>query len=507
MDFLSNLASGFVVALNPWNLIFAFLGAFIGTAIGVLPALGPATTIALLLPVTYGMDATSAFIMTAGVYYGAMYGGSTTSILLNIPGEVASVVTCLDGYQMARQGRAGPALGISAMGSFIAGTMGVLLMSVVAPALASIALKFGPVEYSALIFLGLLMAVYLAGDDILKGLIMATLGLLLGAIGLDPAMGIPRFDFGIPMLLDGINFIPVAMGVFGLSEVFINLKVRETHEVFETSLKGILPNREDWKRSWAPIMRGSFIGFLVGILPGGGAVISTFMSYTVEKKLSKHPETFGCGAIEGVASPESANNAASTSSFIPLLTLGIPANNAMAMLFVALMIHGINPGPLLLSEHPNLFWGVIASMYIGNVMLLGLNLPLIGFWVRLLKVPYHHLAAMIVIIVMIGAYNLRNSTFDLATLIFFGVMGYIFRKSAFPFAPLVLSLILGPRLETALQQSLTLSGADPFIFFKKPISATLLAGAALVILIPVIKWAWKRVRRASSNPPYMKNDR
>jgi len=496
MDFLSNLGMGFVVALNPWNLVYAFVGAFIGTAIGVLPGLGPATTIALLLPVTYGMDATSAVIMTAGVFYGAMYGGSTTSILLNIPGEVASVVTCLDGYQMARQGRAGPALGISAMGSFIAGTIGVLLMSFVAPPLANLALDFGPVEYSALIFLGLLMAVYLSGDDILKGLIMAALGLLLGTIGLDPAMGIPRFDFGIDMLLDGINFIPVAMGLFGLSEVFINLNVRETGDVFQTAIKGLLPTREDWKQCWAPVGRGSLIGFIVGILPGGGALISTFLSYSVEKKLSKHPETFGHGAIEGVAAPESANNAASTSSFIPLLTLGIPANNAMAMLFVALMMHGIMPGPLLLTEHPDLFWGVIASMYIGNVMLLGLNLPLIGFWVRLLKVPYHHLAALIVIIVMIGAYNLRNSVFDVGTLVFFGVTGYIFRKSAFPFAPLVLSLILGKRLEQSLQQSLTLSGADPFIFFKTPISATLLAGATVVVLIPVVKWAWKRFRAA-----------
>ena len=496
MDFFANLSIGFAVALSPLNLFFAFLGASIGTAIGVLPGLGPATTIALLLPMTYGMDPTSAFILTAGVFYGAMYGGSTTSILLNIPGEVASVVTCLDGYQMARQGRAGPALGISAMGSFIAGTIGVLLMSLVAPPLASFALDFGPVEYSSLIFLGLLMAVYLAGDDILKGLIMTTLGLLLGTIGLDPALGIDRFSLGIPMLMDGINFVPVAMGLFGLSEVFVNLRVRETHEVFKTSLKGILPNREDWKRSWAPIMRGSLLGFIIGVLPGGGALISSFMSYSIEKKVSKHPETFGHGAIEGVAAPESANNAASTSSFIPLLTLGIPGNSAIAMLFVALMIHGIQPGPLLLSEHPRLFWGVVASMYVGNVMLLGLNLPLIGFWVKLLKVPYHHLAALIAIIVMIGAYNLRNSVFDLGTLMFFGITGYIFRKSAFPFAPLVLALILGPRLETALQQSLTMSGADPFIFFKKPISVALLAVAVFVISIPVIKWAWKRSRMA-----------
>lgn len=443
MDFLTNLTNGFAIALSPWNLFYAFLGAFIGTAIGVLPGLGPATTIALLLPVSYGMNPTSAFILMAGVYYGAMYGGSTTSILLNIPGETASVVTCLDGYQMARQGRAGPALGISAMGSFIAGTVSVLLMSLVAPTLASFALDFGPVEYASLIFLGLLMAVFLGGDDILKGLVMMALGVLIGTVGLDPSLGVPRFTFGVSRLMDGIHFVPVAMGLFGLSEVLVNLGVRETREIFKTSLEGILPSREDWKKSWAPIMRGSLLGFIIGVLPGGGAVISSFMSYAIEKRISKHPETFGHGAIEGVASPESANNAASTSSFIPLLTLGIPGNSAIAMIFVALMIHGIQAGPLLLTEYPNLFWAVIASMYIGNMMLLSLNLPLIGFWVQLLKVPYHYLAAVIVVICMIGTYSLKNSAFDVGLLMLFGVFGYFFRKGGFPFAPLVLALILG----------------------------------------------------------------
>lgn len=492
MDFLANLHDGFAVALTPWNLVYAFIGAFIGTAIGVLPGLGPATTIALLLPVSYGMDPTSAFIMLAGVYYGAMYGGSTTSILLNIPGEASSVVTCLDGYQMARQGRAGPALGISAIGSFLGGTASILLMSLVAPSLAKFALDFGPVEYASLILVGLLMAVYLAGDDILKGLLMMTLGMLLGTMGLDPTHGVPRFTFGVSRLMDGVNFVVVAMGLFGLSEVFVNLGVRDVRDVFRTSLKGLLPDRGDWKVCWAPVLRGSLLGFVIGVLPGGGSIISSFMAYAIEKKISKTPERFGNGAIEGVASPESANNAASTSSFIPLLTLGIPGNSAIAMIFVALMIHGIQPGPLLLKEHPMLFWGVIASMYIGNVMLIGLNLPLIGFWVRLLKVPYHYLAAVIVVICMIGAYSLRNTAFDVGLLMLFGMLGYFLRKGRFPFAPLVLALILGQRLELAFQQSLTLSGADLWIFIEKPISATLLAIAVLVMLIPLFKWGWKK---------------
>jgi putative tricarboxylic transport membrane protein len=493
MDFIASMANGFLVALSPWNLLYAFVGAVLGTAIGVLPGLGPATTIALLLPVSYTMDPTSAVIMLAGVYYGAMYGGSTTSILLNIPGEAASVVTCLDGYMMARKGKAGPALGISAMGSFIAGTVGILLMSLVAPWIASFALKFGPAEYASLLLCGLLMAVYLSEGSILKGLLMMFVGLLLGMVGIDPVHGEERFTFGILRLTDGINFIVVAMGLFAVSELLVNLEAPAgAADIFKTSLKGVLPSREDWRRSWAPILRGTLIGFFVGVLPGGGAIISSFMAYAVEKKISPHPEEFGKGAIEGVASPESANNAASTSSFIPLLTLGIPGNNAIAMLFVALMIHGIQPGPLLLSEHPDLFWGVIASMYVGNVMLLGLNLPLIGLWVKLLKVPYHYLAVMIIVIVMIGAYSLKNSAFDVGMIVIFGVIGYFARKNGFPFAPCVLAMILGRKLEQSVQQALKMSGADIGIFIKKPISATILAVALLVILIPAFKWAWKQ---------------
>ena len=492
MDFLTNLGSGFAVALSPINLLYAFLGAFIGTAIGVLPGLGPPATIALLLPVTYGMDPTSAVIMMAGIFYGAQYGGSTTSILLNIPGEAASVVTCLDGYQMARQGRAGKALGISAMGSFIGATISVVLMSMVSPLLANMALRFGPAEYSSLVLVGLLMSVYLGGDSVLKGLIMLALGLLLAMVGLDPVFGAPRFTFGVMRMLDGIDFVVAAMGLFGIAEVLTNMEAPEVRDVYKSSLTGLLPNREDWKKSWLPVLRGSLLGFSIGVLPGGGATISSFVAYAVEKKVSKHPEEFGRGAIEGVAAPESANNAASQSSFIPLLTLGIPGNATVAMIFVALMIHGIQPGPLLLVEHPQLFWGVIASMYIGNLMLLALNLPLIGFWVRLLRLPYHYVAVVIVIICIVGAYSIKNSAFDVGMMAFFGVVGYFLRKGGFPAAPLVLAMILGSILERSVQQSLKASAADPMIFIDKPISAGLLAVGALVMLFPLFKWLWRR---------------
>ena len=492
MDFLANLGSGFAVALTPWNLVYAFLGAFIGTAIGVLPGLGPPATIALLLPVTYGMDPVSAVIMLAGIFYGAQYGGSTTSILLNIPGEASSVVTCLDGYQMARQGRAGRALGISAIGSFIGATISIVLMSMVSPTLASLALKFGPAEYSSLVLVGLLMSVYLGGDSVLKGILMLMLGLVLAIVGLDPVHGAPRFTFGITRMLDGIDFVVAAMGLYGIAEVLTNLEAPEVRDVYKSSIKGILPNLADWKRSWLPILRGSFLGFFVGVLPGGGATISSFVAYAIEKKVSKHPGEFGKGAIEGVASPESANNAASQSSFIPLLTLGIPGNASIAMIFVALMIHGILPGPMLLVEHPNLFWGVIASMYIGNLMLLALNLPLIGFWMRLLRVPYPYLAVVIVIICIVGAYSIKNSAFDVGMMTVFGLLGYFLRKGGFPAAPLVLAMILGNILERSVHQSMTISGADPMIFIEKPISAMLLAVGVLILLIPLFKWGWKR---------------
>ncbi len=494
MDFLANLASGFDIALSASNLLYCAIGAILGTAIGVLPGLGPPATIALLLPVTLRMEPVSAVIMLAGIFCGAMYGGSTTSILLNIPGEAASVVTCLDGYKMARNGRAGAALGISAIGSFIAGTLSVLGISVLAPTLASFALKFGPPEYFCLVFLGLMMAIYLSEESVLKGLMTGFLGLLLGTVGLDPVNGSQRFTFGVSRLTDGVDFVVMAMGLFGLAEILCNLEATETREIFKTALKGLLPTLQDWKQCWASVLRGSLLGFLIGVLPGGGAIISSFAAYAVEKRVSKHPEQFGKGAIEGVAAPESANNAASTSSFIPLLTLGIPGNASIAMIFVALMMHGIRPGPLLLQEHPEIFWGVIASLYIGNAMLLGLNLPLISLWVRLLKVPYKYLAVVVVVVCIIGAYSVNNSAWDVGMMVFFGVGGYLMRKFAFPAAPFILAMILGPMLEKTLQQSLIASGGDFMTFLHRPISATLLAAAALLMLTPLAKQMWKNRR-------------
>ncbi|HEX2172531.1 MAG TPA: tripartite tricarboxylate transporter permease, partial [Dehalococcoidia bacterium] len=484
---LENLASGFAVALSPWNLAYAGFGAVLGTAIGVLPGLGPPATIAMLLPLTYGMEPVSAVIMLAGIFYGAMYGGSTTSILLNIPGEAGSVVTCLDGYRMTRSGRAGAALGIAAIGSFIAGTLGVLGLSLVSPILADFALRFGPAEYFSLVLLGLTMAVYLSGGSALKGLMMSVLGLLLGTVGLDPVLGAERFTFGLPNLTEGLDFVVVAMGLFGIAEVLSNLESPEPTVALKTGIKSILPTREDWRRSWAAIARGSFFGFFIGILPGGGAIISSFVSYAVEKRISKHPEQFGNGAIEGVAAPESANNAASVSSFIPLLTLGIPGNASIAMILVALMIHGIRPGPQLIEEHPDIFWGAVASMYLGNFMLLALNLPLVGLWVKLLRVPYSLLALIVVVICIVGAYSVHNSTFDVGVMIGFGIFGYLLRKGGFPAAPLILAMILGPILERSLQQAMISSAGDPLIFIRHPLSAGLLAVAALVALTPLIR--------------------
>ncbi|HEY2986328.1 MAG TPA: tripartite tricarboxylate transporter permease, partial [Candidatus Binatia bacterium] len=502
-----NLAAGFAVALTPGNLLYCFLGSFIGTAIGVLPGLGPPATIALLLPITYGIPATSAVILLAGIFYGAMYGGSTTSILLNIPGEAASVVTCLDGYQMARQGRAGAALAISAFGSFIAGTLSIIGLMLLAPPLAAFALKFGAPENFALLLLGLTMVGYLAGSSMTKGLMMACLGLLLGTVGLDPIMGTQRFTYGSFQLSGGFEFILVAMGLFGIGEVLTNVEQAVKAEVFQTKIRGLLPSREEWRTASAPIARGSLLGFFVGVLPGGGAIISSFISYALEKKLSKHPERFGKGAIEGVAAPESANNSAATSSFIPLLTLGIPGNASIAMIFAALMIHGVRPGPLLVAEKPEVFWGLVASMYLGNIMLLVLNLPLIGLWVKLLKVPYPLLAPFILVFVVIGAYSVNNSAFDVGITIAFGFFGYLMRKFDFEPAPLVLAMILGPQLEASLRRSLIYSHGDLMVFFERPIAATLMALALLMLLSPGLRWVLGRklvepqaTREKSGNP-------
>jgi putative tricarboxylic transport membrane protein len=500
MEILSSLAAGFAVALTPINLLYCFLGSLIGTAIGVLPGLGPPATIALLLPVTYAIPATSAVILLAGIFYGAMYGGSTTSILLNIPGEAASVVTCLDGYQMARQGRAGAALAISAFGSFIAGTLAIVGLTLLAPPLAVFALKFGPPENFALLLLGLMMVGYLAGSSMTKGLLMACVGLLLGTVGLDPIMGTQRFTYGIFKLSEGFEFILVAMGLFGIGEILVNVEQTIKAEVIQTRIRGLLPNRDDWRAAAAPIARGSLLGFFVGVLPGGGAIISSFISYALEKKFSRHPERFGKGAIEGVAAPEAANNAAATGSFIPLLTLGIPGNASIAMIFAALLIHGVRPGPLLVTEKPDVFWGLIASMYIGNIMLLVLNLPLIGLWVKLLKVPYSLLAPLILIFVIIGAYSVNNSIFDVGITIAFGFLGYLMRKFDFEPAPLVLAMILGPQLEASLRRSLIYSRGDLGVFFERPIAATLMALALLMLLSPVLRWMLSRKAWAIAKP-------
>ncbi len=500
MEILSLLAGGFAVALTPTNLMYCFIGSFIGTAIGVLPGLGPPATIALLLPITYGIAPTSAVILLAGIFYGAMYGGSTTSILLNIPGEAASVVTCLDGYQMARQGRAGAALAVSAVGSFVAGTVSVAGLMLLAPPLATFALKFGAPENFALLVLGLLMVGYLASGSMTKGLMMALLGLLLGMVGLDPIMGSPRFTYGVFKLSEGFEFVLVAMGLFGIGEVLVNVERAVAPEVLKTEIRGLLASREEWRVASVPIVRGSLLGFLIGVLPGGGAIISSFVSYALEKKLSRHPERFGRGAVEGVAGPESANNAAATSSFIPLLTLGIPGNASIALIFAALLIHGIRPGPLLVAEKPEMFWGLIASMYIGNVMLLVLNLPLIRLWVKLLEVPYLVLAPFIVVFVLVGAFSVNNSAFDVGTTVVFGGLGYLLRKLDFEPAPLVLAMILGPQLEASLRRSLIYSRGDLLVFFERPIAAALMTLAAIMLLSPLFRWFLQRKFREIVGP-------
>lgn len=490
MDFFANLIAGFNVALQPLNLMFCFLGVFVGTLIGVLPGIGPVGTMAILLPMTYGIPPTTAIIMLAGIYYGAQYGGSTTSILVNIPGEAASVITCLDGYQMALKGRAGPALGIAAFGSFIAGTFAVIGLQLMAPPLVSVALRFGPPEYFSLMILGFVVLTYLAQKSMSKALLTAGVGIVLGTIGLDTMTGMPRFTFNIPELLDGVGLAPLAMGLFGISEILLNVEKKLKQELITAKVKGLFPTLEDWKRSIGAILRGTLSGFFLGILPGGGAVLSSFVSYALEKRISRNPKEFGQGAIEGVAAPESANNSAAQGAFIPLLTLGIPANVVMAILLGALMIHNITPGPMLVKEHPQLFWGVITSMYVGNVMLLVLNLPLIGLWVQLLRVPYAILFPLILYICLIGAYVINNSTIDVTIMLLFGVVGYLMRKFEYEPAPLVLAYVLSPLLENALRQSLILSGGSFGIFMARPISAGCLVGAAALLfssLLPMIR--------------------
>jgi len=483
---------GFSVVLQPTNLMCAFLGAVAGTLVGVLPGLGPVGAMSMLLPVTYGMSPTGAMIMLAGIYYGALYGGSTTSILVNIPGESASVVTCLDGYQMARQGRSGPALGIAAFGSFIAGTIGVLGLSFLAPPLVEAALSFGAPEYFALMCLGLTVLTFLAQGSMLKALIMAVLGLFVGTIGFDITTGIQRFTLGIRDLMDGVGLVQIAMGMFGISEILLNIEKTMKVTVFETRLKGLFPNLQDWRRSIGAILRGTGIGFFLGILPGGGAVIASFSSYAIEKRLSKHPEKFGTGVIEGVAAPESANNAAAQGAFIPLMTLGIPSNVVMALLLGALLIHGLTPGPLLMTRNPDLFWGVITSMYIGNVMLLILNLPLIPMWVRFLRIPYPILFPFILLFCLIGVYTINNNVFDIYIMIFFGIVGYLARKFEFEAAPFILAVVLGPMMEKAFRQSLIMFQGDLSIFISRPISGVIFGLAVILLVLPLITGGIKR---------------
>ena len=482
---------GFSVALRPENLLFSFLGVTLGTVIGVLPGIGPAGAIAILLSFTSTMNATTAIIMLAGVFYGSMYGGSTTSILVNIPGEVASIVTALDGYQMARKGRAGAALAIAAIGSFVAGTFGTVLLTLVAVPLASIALDFGPPEYFSLTILGLFAAAYLSGKSPLKGIAMVILGLMLSTVGIDLITGGERFTFHVMELYGGLDLVAILMGLFGVSEIMFLLEtpvaVKLVHDV-KFKMRELWPNRQELKDSVWPVARGSVLGFGLGMLPGGGPMIASFLSYALEKRVSRHPERFGTGAVQGVAGPESANNSAAVGAMVPLMVLGIPFSGIMAIMLGALVMHGLQPSPMLMSRQPEFFWGVVASMYIGNVMCLILNLPLVGLWARLLLIPQSKLIPLILFFCAIGVYGVNSRSFDLWVMIAVGLLGYLLRKAECPFAPLVLALVLGPRMETSLRQSLLMSLGDPFIFFTRPISGPLMVVALLILLAPGLRW-------------------
>jgi TctA family transporter len=475
---LSNLAHGFGVALSLDNLLFALLGAMIGTAIGVLPGIGPVATISLLLPITFGQPATTAIIMLAGIYYGAQYGGSTTAILLNLPGEVSSVVTALEGYKMARNGRAGAALTIAAVGSFFAGSVATIVVAASGPLLTSVALSFGPADYFSLMLLGLIIS---AQGSVLKSIAMVVLGVALGLVGTDVQTGQQRFTFGVPELSDGLGFATIAMGIFGIGEIIVNLERPEARSVMSGKVGSLWLTKAEFRRSVPSVLRGTLIGTVLGILPGGGASLSAFGSYMMERKLSKYRHEFGSGAVEGVAGPESANNAAAQSSFIPLLTLGIPSNAVMALMVGALIIQGIQPGPRMVEAQPDLFWGLICSMWVGNLMLLVINLPMIGMWVKLLQVPYKYLYPAILTFCAIGVYSLNNSVFDVYQTLFFGILGYVFSKLRMEAAPLLIGFVLGPMMEEHLRRAMLLSRGDPIVFVERPISATMLAIAAIAL--------------------------
>ncbi|MGQ9695536.1 MAG: tripartite tricarboxylate transporter permease [Thermodesulfobacteriota bacterium] len=486
MEALQYWIQGFSVATLPINLLYAFIGCILGTLIGVLPGLGPAAGTAILIPITFNLDPIGAIIMLAAIYYGAMYGGTITSVLVNVPGEAASVITCLDGFEMAKKGRAGPALGIAAIGSFIGGTFATFALMVVSLPLASFALRFGPPEVFALLVVGLSLVTGLSGRSIFAALLMTFFGLMLAMIGMDPVRGAPRFTLGIPPLYDGVGFVPVVMGLFGVGEILLSME-SPVLEVIKTKISDLFPKKEEWRVSAGAIGRGTIIGFFLGLIPGIGAIIPTFVAYVVEKKISKHPEKFGTGVIEGVASPETANNSYANGAMVPLLTLGIPGSPTLAVLMGAFIIHGLTPGPFLFKERPDVVWGLIASFYLGNVILLILNLPLVGLWAKLLEIRHQYLYPGILLFCILGAYSLNQSIFDVGIMVVFGVLGYIFRKIDWPLAPTILALILGPMMERALRTSLEMSGGDLSILITRPISAVLLIIAAIVLISPAIR--------------------
>ena len=490
MGLFDNLALGFSTALSVQNLLFCLFGVLIGTLVGVLPGISPLNTTAMLLPFTFGLAPTSAMIMLAGIFYGAQYGGSTTAILVNVPGETSAVVTCLDGYQMARQGRAGPALAIAAIASFFAGCVATVVISLLSAPLAALALKFTAPEYFSLLVMGLIAAVVLAHGSPFKAIAMVLVGILTGLVGIDVNSGVPRLTFGIPDIADGMDFVPVVVGLFGIGEVAANLEVPQDRSILAGKIKNLLPSWADFKAAFPAILRGTSVGTILGILPGGGAALPPFAAYALEKKVSRHPERFGTGMIQGVASPEAANNAGAQTSFIPLLTMGIPTNPLMALMIGALMIQGIQPGPSMIREQPALYWGVVASMWIGNLMLVVINLPLVGMWVSLLRIPYRLLFPAIILFCCIGAYASSNSVFSVWLMLGWGALGYFFNKVGVQPAPMVLGFVLGPMLEENFRRTMLLSGGDPMVFIQRPISAFLLAIAAallVVLIFPAIR--------------------
>ena len=496
MDLIANLSLGFATALSMQNVLYAFVGCVLGTLIGVLPGLGPVATIAMLLPATYGLNPTTALIMLAGIFYGAQYGGSTTAILVNLPGESSSVVTAIDGYQMARQGRAGLALFTAGFGSFFAGCVATLVLAAFAPQLAQLAYNFGPADYFSLMTLGLVGAILLASGSVMKAICMIFVGLLLGLVGTDVNSGVMRYTFQIPVLFDGIDFVCVAMGLFGFAEVITNLSLKGNREAFTKKVTGMLPTWADFRRMMPAVMRGTALGSLLGILPGGGAVLSSFSAYTLEKKISKHPEEFGKGAIEGVAGPESANNAASQTSFIPLLTLGIPSNAVMALMVGAMTIHNVQPGPQVMANNPELFWGLIASMWVGNLMLVILNLPLIGVWVRLLTIPYRYLYPAILVFCCIGVFSLNSNVANIYITAIISIFGYVLSKLGCEAAPLLLGFVLGPMMEEYFRRALILSHGSYSIFATSPISLSLLVITAILIIIMALPSVKKKREEA-----------